>query len=63
MLKRLENVMEEILATGGMIVEGENVYWIASKSRIKIFCVTILMWYCVGYREKNIVCSSENNKQ
>ena len=55
--------MEEILATGGMIVEGENVYWIASKSRIKIFCVTILMWYCVGYREKNIVCSSENNKQ
>ena len=43
MLKRLENVMEEILASGGMIVEGESVDWIASKSRIIIFCVTVLM--------------------
>ena len=37
MLKRLENVMEEILATGGMIIEGESVDLIASKSRIIIF--------------------------
>ena len=61
MLKRLENVMEEILATGGMIIEGESVDWIASKSRIIIFCITILMWYCVSCREK-IVCSCENDK-